>query len=539
MRTAAKKLPRVTALLMALLLLAAFLPTVGARAASASVQMQYGFDLQTALSKATSNGTSPAYADIDTLYIAGNGTLTAADGSYLKATLPNLTSLDLTGYEGEYEAEAFAENTVLKRLVLPEGVKLSRRMFFACTSLEDVVWPRRYTLANDCFSYCALDFSAGYPGLLSDANVRTYAAFQRPVAYMSLPNGSEGTISAGEGFADALALVTRMGSDYRALAEAKPAWLVTLPSDLELTRTVLRDGERVDKLDTSEPGIYTLIYSLPSSTPSDQQSVTYTLTVMTAEGGLPLALTGLPGEVRVGEAFSLGCASDSAEDADCWSWDTNFFEAKFESPATFLPLKAGTTTIAFTGPSGEIGEVDVTVLPAISTDDTGTAGDSLRWILSVSIFIAVVAVAIVIGLLLRQRQAKKKPAGAKASGAPPAPAVTTPPKTHLDKVLAAEAEEAAAAQESTAAEEPVNAEEPVITEENAAAEETAGEAAAEPAPEDTSTSEAALPPSAVAPAAGSAASGARTTSGKGKKKRKGKKKGNKPQNGAAGPVSGG
>lgn len=404
--TASKKLPRIFALFITLLLLAALLPLAKAGAVSASVQMQHGFDLQGALSKATNNGTSPAYEDIDRLYISGNGTLTAEDGNLLKTLLPNLSVLDLAGYEGGFEAEAFAENTRLRRVVLPEDVRFSRKMFFACTSLEDIAWPARYTLANDCLSYCALDFSTGYPALLSDSTVDTYAAHQRPLAYLSLPGGDAGTLRAGEPFTDPVAVLTCLGSNYTGLANEAAEWLATTPADLVLTRTILRGGQRITELDTNNPGIYTIIYSLPSTTPAGAQSITYTLTVMTADGGMPLELTGLPGEVRVGEPFELGCASPGAENADCWEWDTAYFDAAFESPASFVPLKAGATTISFTGPNGEVGEVQVNILPAKSSD--GQKSPGTRWALPVSLFVLVIVVAVAAILLVRRRQAARK-----------------------------------------------------------------------------------------------------------------------------------
>lgn len=411
--------------------MAALLPLTGARAVPASVRIQYGFDLRATLSKATDNGTNPAWGDIKSLYIAGNGKLTKEDGEFLRTSLPNVTLLDLSGYEGEFEAEAFAENTSLQRVVLPEGARLSRKMFFACTSLAEVAWPDHYTLANDCFSYCALDFSGGYPALLRDHNVDLYAANQRPLACFSLPGGDTGTIRAGEGFADPTAIHTPAGADYRALVKQDPQWLVTLPSDLAVSQTVLYNGERVNELDTTQPGIHTIIYTLPPTTPADNLTLSYNLIVLTEDGQLPLELSGLPEEVRVGEAFALTCASEGAENSEYWHWDEKYFSAKFESPATFTPLQAGTSVITYTGPGGEIGEVQVTVLPADAEPAAQDAGGAGRGLLPVGIFIVVVAAGIGIALWLRRRPLPQpvvaapgpKPEEAEKGDEPPAGAV--------------------------------------------------------------------------------------------------------------------
>ncbi len=431
-----KKTLRVAVVALALLFFAACLPLVRAQAASASVVMRHGFDLQTLLSKETSGGKDPAYNEITKLKISGDGQLTADDGSFVKGTLLNLTELDLSAYTGTFADETFMDCTTLKKVVLPEGARLSRKMFYGCTALEELVWPKKYTLSNGCLTYCALDFSPGYPALLTDRNVDTFAGYQRPVAYLSFVEGDSATLRQGETFKVPCVVLTRLGYDYVALANSAPAWLLTKPRDLEVTQTVLLDGERVDDVDMDKPGVYSVIYSLPVATPSNVASITYTLTVQGAGGGASaapsaasapaFALAGLPDNVRMGEAFTLGCDSSGALDASCWKWDDAYFSATFDGSPTFEPLRTGSSLILYEGPDGKSAKLNVTILPAKSSGQpaastahppanttTGTDrtdADLLRWTLPLGIFIVVAALAILIGLWWFRRAPRQKAA---------------------------------------------------------------------------------------------------------------------------------
>lgn len=386
--------------------------------------MKTGFDLETVLAKETYGGTRPEYADIDTLRISGEGELTTRDSQFIKNNLPNLTQLDFTGFTGSFAEAAFKDCSTLRKVVLPDDARLTRELFFACTSLEEVVFPRRYTLSNDCFSYCALDFSEGYPGLISDANVLTYASNQRPLVYLTFQNGSSGTLKAGATYRDTYSLRTKSGKGYMALATSPPKWLITRPRDLEVVSVVLRDGAPVSEVDTSTPGRYEITYSLAGNIPSDVPSITYHLTVgagtvslnsliAAAEGkvsgayttesyaalrgalgkartaakldsrntaytsaatalnnalqGLRLNVGGVPQKPAVGTAFTLTLGVPGANNAENWKWDETYLSADFSSGATFTPLQQGATTVTYTTADGDTGEVALNIAASAAT----------------------------------------------------------------------------------------------------------------------------------------------------------------------------
>lgn len=373
----------------------------------ATVKMQYGFDLHTLLAKVTDAGTNPAYDTIQELVIKGEGSLNEKDGEFIRANLVNLAKIDLKDYSGSFGERTFAECTALKRVELPVGASLAREMFYGCTSLESLNWPKRLRMANDCFSYCALDFSTDYPSLLNEKNVVNFAANQRPVVYMHFPKGMEGSITAGDKFKQPYQLLTRSGSDYSQLIGETRPWLATQLRDIEVSEVYSLNGERVQELNLEEPGVYTIVYSLPINTPAAAQRVPYQLTILPADGSaLPIALTGLPSQVYVGDAFSLSCESEGAEDTENWGWDENFFSASFDSPATFTPLKEGTTTIYYSGPDDTIGELEVTVLPAGSKDSRPGTSNLMMWIIIIVVAVIVLAVILILQINLRRKPNK-------------------------------------------------------------------------------------------------------------------------------------
>ncbi|MCD7947267.1 MAG: DUF6273 domain-containing protein [Oscillospiraceae bacterium] len=92
----------------------------------------------------------------------------------------------------------------------------------------------------------------------------------------------------------------------------------------------------------------------------------------------PSALTfsGLPDTVRVGDSFTLTPSIDTRSGSDGWTWDTAYFDATFNSPATFTALQEGSTTITYTGLTGSKVELSVTILAAADGTATDTATDT-------------------------------------------------------------------------------------------------------------------------------------------------------------------
>ena len=86
-------------------------------------------------------------------------------------------------------------------------------------------------------------------------------------------------------------------------------------------------------------------------------------------GGVIEGFKGLPDVIRVGEAFTLYPEFDDLKGGEGWIFDAEFFAATFNSPATFIPLKTGTTTISFTSSDGTVQRVTVTIKEAVKKEE--------------------------------------------------------------------------------------------------------------------------------------------------------------------------
>ncbi len=401
----------------------ALLPPYTVQAAQVAVKIDTGATLESALAAAFAQQGEVPYEEIERLVVTGNGQLTEADGMFVREHLTNLNTLNLRGFTGSSGNAAFRGCTTLRTLLLPERFSVSREMFYGCTALEDVVWPVRYQLTKDCFAYCALDFSGGYPNLLNDENVLTYAANQRPKVYFTLPRGSSGNLDAGENFEDPYRLKTRSGESYPELIAQKPKWLLTRESELEISRSITRDGQRISELDTNETGTYLISYALPYATYADTRSQTYTLDILprnqglnplireasalVAEGytpeswaalesalaaaeklqnqngvqqsaldaaktdldkalsGLQVELVGAPSAaITVGESFTLTPGIKAGLGRSNWEWDSDMLEADFAGGASFTALQAGETEIVYRGQNGAEGRLALRIVEA-------------------------------------------------------------------------------------------------------------------------------------------------------------------------------
>ncbi|MDL2253189.1 leucine-rich repeat domain-containing protein [Ruminococcaceae bacterium OttesenSCG-928-I18] len=415
-----RKGAQVLCTVLALFLFLSLSPALPVQASQISVKIDTGGTLESALlSEFARNGEVP-YEEIERLVVTGNGQLTDADGAFVRENLTNLQVLNLRGFTGKAENAAFRGCVSLESVMLPERFVISREMFYGCSSLEEVVWPVHYQLTKDCFAYCALDFSDGYPNLLNDRNVLTYAANQRPKVYFTMPEGNSGTLSAGAVFHTPYELQTRSGASYPGLIAEAPSWLLTRDTELEVTVSIVRDGERVEELDTSETGQYEITYTLPYTTYADTRTQVYTLTIRPSHGdltplirqaraksnsgytsesweelqqalsgaeavmedagavqaevdeartrldealtGLLIELRGAPDIVRVGDRFTLTPAKGSARNRSNWSWDERLLQARFESGAEFTALREGETEIVYEYGNGEKGVLSLTVL---------------------------------------------------------------------------------------------------------------------------------------------------------------------------------
>ncbi len=88
-----------------------------------------------------------------------------------------------------------------------------------------------------------------------------------------------------------------------------------------------------------------------------------------------LVLEGIPEHqtIRIGESFTLIPGSDDRTGSDGWEWDTAYFSATFNSPATFTALRAGISTITYTASDGRSISLDVTIIPEEETEsESGT-----------------------------------------------------------------------------------------------------------------------------------------------------------------------
>ncbi len=412
---------RVLSALCTLVLCLLLLPPLGVQAAQLTVKIDTGASLESALAATFAQQGETPYEEIERLVITGNGQLTEADGLFIRERLTNLDTLNLRGFTGTSGNAAFQGCISLRTVMLPERFVISREMFYGCTALEEVVWPVRYQLTKDCFAYCALDFSEGYPNLLNDENVLTYAANQRPKVYFALPRGRSGSIGAGESFEDPYELQTRSGESFTRLLAQKPKWLLTRESELEVSRTITRDGEVIRELDTAETGKYEITYALPYATYADTRTQSYTLTIQpshqnlgplirdakalqekgfTAESwatlesalaeaerlmegngvqqsaldaarvdldkalaGLQIELEGAPETaLTVGDSFTLAPGKNGGLGRSNWEWDDTMLAAEFAGGASFTAQKAGETEIVYRGSDGIEGRLALRIV---------------------------------------------------------------------------------------------------------------------------------------------------------------------------------
>lgn len=424
---------RMPVLVLAFFVLLGALPFSRAQASAVSAVVDRKTTLEQAVLAAAGNGEKETLAAIDRLTVQGEGTLTADDGAFIREHLPNLLQLDLSGFKGDFEDGAFRGCNTLQLVRLPERARLSREMFYGCSSLEEVDWPVRLQLTNDCFAYCALDFSGGFPSLLNEGNVITYAANQRPKVYFGLAGSGYSTITAGSAFRAPYSLLTREGGSYTALVQSAPSWLLTRPEELQVTQRIQKDGEFTEELDTTQSGEYEIVYSLPYTTYADVRSLTYTLTILpstselapliraarqkTAAGytdeswqalktaledaeavmesgsaqtavdaardalrrameGLEVSLSGAPEVIRVGDTFRLTPGRGEARDAEGWEWDRAYFNTSFTTGAEFTALRQGKTEIVYIDNSGDKGTLEVDIQPAQSSVDIRPQGSS-------------------------------------------------------------------------------------------------------------------------------------------------------------------
>lgn len=98
-----------------------------------------------------------------------------------------------------------------------------------------------------------------------------------------------------------------------------------------------------------------------------QSALRIRLEVATQNGGAP----------RVGVPLTLTPAKDSQSGGTGWAWDAEYLgEGSFNSPATFTPVKAGTSAVTFTDADGEVGSLALTILPAAAPEPAPTPGDN-------------------------------------------------------------------------------------------------------------------------------------------------------------------
>lgn len=77
--------------------------------------------------------------------ISLEGEMTSEDFDQMKECFPNLETLDLSAYDGELPAEAFAGMTALTTVVLPEVEEVSENMFSGCENLQSIDIPATVT----------------------------------------------------------------------------------------------------------------------------------------------------------------------------------------------------------------------------------------------------------------------------------------------------------------------------------------------------------------------------------------------------------
>lgn len=83
-----------------------------------------------------------------------------------------------------------------------------------------------------------------------------------------------------------------------------------------------------------------------------------------------LDISGLPETIYVGDTFVLTPSVDDLTGKDGWEYDEVYFDATFNSPATFTAKKAGTTSIQFTASDGQNKLLEVDILEKKVTTPT-------------------------------------------------------------------------------------------------------------------------------------------------------------------------
>ena len=132
------------------------------------------------------------------------------------------------------------------------------------------------------------------------------------------------------------------------------------------------------------PAVYTDEQSVSNLTTTNGATVTLYAT-WKADPALTSSVT--DGKIYTGGRITLTPNIDGGT----WDWDTTFFSATFNSPATFTALKAGTSTITYTA-EGQSVSYEVTITKAALPD----TGQDFAWVIglgALAVFIGIAAVA--------------------------------------------------------------------------------------------------------------------------------------------------
>ena len=148
------------------------------------------------------------------------------------------------------------------------------------------------------------------------------------------------------------------------------------------TASLSRSGNTFTPLKT---GTVRVTYTLGN------QSTYYDVTVSQA---LELTSSVAGGKIYTGGRITLTPNLDGGT----WDWDTTFFSATFNSPATFTALKAGTSTITYTA-EGQSVSYEVTIAKAGLPD----TGQDFAWVIG----LGALAVVVMLGGLMTVRRKQR------------------------------------------------------------------------------------------------------------------------------------
>lgn len=105
-----------------------------------------------------------------------------------------------------------------------------------------------------------------------------------------------------------------------------------------------------------------------------------------------LSITGLPKNIKVGDSFTLTPNIDTIT-SDNWEYDKTYFEATFNSPATFTAKKAGSTQITVTSRSGQKSTFEIKInskQPGPNTGDHTNKNSLIAMIFSSGILFLII-----------------------------------------------------------------------------------------------------------------------------------------------------